>query len=184
MATKDKPSNVPALKGGRQLAARVPAISPEMIDKIAGGIAAGLTNRDAARQAGLDRVTLWRWMTRGREEPDTIYGDLAVRIEEALVDFKAVRLAHIANAATHKTIRTTTTTGADGKPMTVTEERDPPWQASAWLLERKFPNEFGRFERHEVGKPGEFTGVDPEELAERLARFVNKVRPPDGDAAP
>ena len=37
MATKDKPSNVPALKGGRQLAARVPAISPEMIDKVAGG---------------------------------------------------------------------------------------------------------------------------------------------------
>ena len=178
MATKDKPSNVPALKGGRQLAARVPAISPEMIDKVAGGIAAGLTNRDAARQAGLDRVTLWRWMTRGREEPDTIYGDLAVRIEEALVDFKAVRLAHIANAATHKTIRTTTTTGADGSPMVVTEERDPPWQASAWLLERKFPNEFGRFERHEVGKPGEFADVDPEELAERLARFVNKIRPP------
>ena len=74
--------------------------------------------------------------------------------------------------------------------MVVTEERDPPWQASAWLLERKFPNEFGRFERHEVGKPGEFADVDPGRAAGRAPCPVCKqdfaprmtTRLPDGFA--
>ena len=90
----------------------------------------------AGLYAGIRRETITKWVRRGDENPKGEYGEFARRVKEA--EGKAVVgcLARIRDAA----------------------ERE--WQAAAWLLERRYPEQFGRM-FHKV----EMTGKDGKPLA-------------------
>ncbi len=58
------------------------------------------------------------------------------------------------------------------------------WQAAAWWLERRYPDDWGRKERHELtGGDGGLIGVDlaavAAKLDRKLERLAQRVRPPD-----
>ncbi len=80
----------------------------------------GGTDRAAALRAGIDPRTLRRWKQQGGdgEEP---YAAFLAAYEKAEGDFALRHLLLIGKA------------GTDGT-----------WQASAWLLERRYPEEYGR----------------------------------------
>jgi hypothetical protein len=109
-------------------AAKKPA-TKKTIDRIAiitMAIADGATMANAAMQAGIDYVTLNRWLKDGlaaTATPEQVA--LVVAVNLAREKWKSARLANIQ------------------------AHEQKAWVASAWLLERRFPDEFGRPEKRD-----------------------------------
>lgn len=117
---------------------------------------------EAAAHAGVHRSTLWRWRKHaaelavardeGAHGPWTEDEQLHLRLHEVLEQAspvgKARALMEIREAGVGVPVTVTTTktvTDKEGKvttTVTVVERRVRAWQALAWLLERKFPEEF------------------------------------------
>jgi hypothetical protein len=95
--------------------------------KLCDAIRSGNFLETAATYAGVDESTLHRWLKRGRRKRKGSYHDLAVAFDKAVADSEVLGVARITKAA-----------------------NDGSWQASAWLLERRFPENWGRRERHEI----------------------------------
>ena len=75
----------------------------------------GFSPELAADYAGISRRTLFNWLKRGENEPDTIYGDFHQAYRAGIARSVAENLQNILRAA------------AAGD-----------WRASAWLLERRY----------------------------------------------
>lgn len=122
-------------------ASRRSKVDPQRFNQIANTIALGVPEKFAAMSAGISERTLRYWITRGKqcaerrdkgEELDQESTDFAAffdKVKRARGTFVAVNVAGIAKAA---------------------EEN---WQARAWLLERRYPEEFARRERLEHSGP-------------------------------
>jgi transposase len=108
-------------------AGRPTKLTPALQQKICDAVRAGNYLETAAAFAGIDKTTFHRWMRRGARGSRGVYRDFSQAVEKALADAETRDVALIAKAA------------ADGA-----------WQASAWRLERKFPDRWGRRERHEI----------------------------------
>lgn len=96
------------------------ALTPELIETIALNVASCAPLKDCAQAAGISRETLDEWLRRADDprEPDPIYRSLAESVA------RARSTAVVGMAATARS-------GRKG------------WQGSAWLLERRYPEEFG-----------------------------------------
>lgn len=92
-------------------------------------VRAGLSTTDVAKAVGIHPSTLFNWLSwgedgiRGRDD-DGEYVEFAHEYRRAEAMRKAFHLQNITRAA------------SDGQ-----------WQASAWYLERAYPQEFGRCQR-------------------------------------
>ncbi len=107
-------------------------LTPETQEKILAAVRAGNYLETAAAFAGVSKKTFYQWLQRGaRTRTWTIYRAFSEALAEALAVAEVADVASIAKAA-----------------------KDGQWQASAWRLERKFPDRWGRRERHEVSGPG------------------------------
>lgn len=100
-----------------------PKLTEELIDQMAELKADGLTNRDICRAGGINEATLYRWLNK-------LSGKLHRALSEALKktesDYKRTLLTTIREAATKK----------NGQ-----------WTAAAWLLERKYSDEYAQTTR-------------------------------------
>lgn len=135
-------------------------LTPELQAKICDAIRAGNYCETAAAFGGIDKTTLYDWMRRGARARHGIYADFSHAVEKALADAEARDVALIAKAA------------ADGH-----------WQAAAWRLERKFPDRWGRRERHQVDANIQGTvRVTPDYAIQELASLL-AARAPRGGAA-
>ena len=128
-------------------------LTRERIETLAGYVANGCTNRDAARLSGIAESTLYHWLGIAREHEHegrtrTLPVQLARALEEAEAGFRRAQLEVIRRAATEPTIEIRTRTLSDGTTETIRTERPPSWQPAAWLLERKYPGEYGRRLEH------------------------------------
>lgn len=102
----------------------------KLIKDIAKEMAGGASITDACLLCGVSRPVYYLWRKKAKEEPEdsqSIYRQFLDAMEVAEAGFKRTHLARIASASKGKT---------EGQ-----------WQASAWLLERKFPAEFSRREQ-------------------------------------
>ena len=138
--------------------ARPTKLTPEVEERIVRAIRAGNYPEVAARHAGVHPSTYYRWMERGALEGDASeddpYRHLRAEVERALADAEAAEVALIAQAA-----------------------RGGSWAAAAWLLERRYPDRWGRRARleqvHEIKQAEETSELDTEierlleEMAER-----------------
>ena len=109
------------------------ALTEELIKEICSFIENGNTQKDAAALCGVAESTFYNWTKVAKEgkasgRAATLYALLLESVKKAESAFKDYHLGQIRAAST----------------------RPAHWQASAWLLERKFPNEFGRIERQPV----------------------------------
>jgi transposase-like protein len=98
-------------------------LSKKHITAIAKAIAAGCPMETAALQAGICRRTLYQWRKTGKQASRGIFFELNTAIEKADATFIKRSLALIS---------------AHGREN---------WQAIAWLLERRHPELFGRYDR-------------------------------------
>ena len=127
-------------------------LTRERIETLAGYVVNGCTNRDAARLAGVGETTLYRWLERARADESEGRRTLHVRLARALVEaeagFRRSQLEVIRRAATESSVEVRERTLSDGTTETIRTERPPSWQPAAWLLERRFPGDFGRRLEH------------------------------------
>lgn len=88
-------------------------------------LANGVTVETAAEIAGIGQSTLYNWLKLGREGVAK-YKPFADAVEEAIAKSELVLLERIHEASKHT------------------------WQAAAWILERRFPERWGRRDRLNV----------------------------------
>jgi transposase len=90
-----------------------------VIDAIASALSEGLTFESACECGGVSKQTGYDWLKRGEagEEPFLTFSD-AVKKAQALGEYALVR--------------------------TIQDATVKHWQAAAWLLERRFPERWGR----------------------------------------
>ena len=127
------PADKPKGKPGRKT-----RLTPERQAKIVNAVKAGAYLETAAAAAGINKVTLHRWMRRGERFPGTIYSAFSDAVHEALASAEIRDVLTISKAA------------GDGD-----------WRAAAWRLERKYPKRWGTVSRTEItGKDGAALKID------------------------
>lgn len=95
-------------------------LDSEMHKRIVACIERGLTYARTSQACGIGYSTFKQWMARGRQEKRGMYKDLAAAVKKADAMGEAWHLDNIKKHAS-KT-----------------------WQASAWFLERKFPERWAK----------------------------------------
>lgn len=100
-----------------------PKLTEEMVEQMAALKADGLSNKDICRAVGIHEATLYRWVSKPSGRPHRALGE---SLNKAEANYKRTLLTTIREAVIKK----------NGQ-----------WTAAAWLLERKYPDEYGRAER-------------------------------------
>lgn len=136
---------------------RKPKLTDELQDLICGYIKEGNYPSVAAQAAGISESTYYSWMARGRKSKSGKYVQFLEAIKEAESFGQVYHLQKIRKAAD-----------------------DGTWQASAWILERKYPQLWGRNrETVKVDLKGEIQSnmkVSPKSKEELLDFFKEAVQ--------
>jgi transposase-like protein len=104
-------------------AVRPQKITEELIYKICEDIARGYSYDQAALNNGISASTFFRWVRKGKEpDAEQIYKDLVRLVDEA---------SEFSEAEALQLIRSEAIVGRN-------------WKASAWFLERRFPEKYGK----------------------------------------
>jgi hypothetical protein len=149
---------------GAGAVARGAPLTPELVDRIAGAVAAGSYLAVAVAAAGVARATFQAWWARGDparelEAGDEPYRQMRERVERSRAEGETRNIAMVANAAREN------------------------WQAAAWILERSAPERWARASQRELVVPelpapsldDPFAELD--ELAQRRARATRDAGP-------
>lgn len=125
------------MAGKKGSAGRKPKLTPELEKEFCAYVASGLTKKGAADAVCISETALYDWINRGQADKDkgkvTIYSKFLESLKKAEAKFKLTHIKNIKGAADE---------GA--------------WQASAWLLERCYRDEYGRaaMDINVGGQPG------------------------------
>ena len=98
-------------------------LTEELIQQMASLKGDGLSNKDICRAAGIHEATLYRWLNKPSSK---LHRALGESLKKAEADYKRTLLTTIREAALRK----------NGQ-----------WTAAAWLLERKYPDEYAQTAR-------------------------------------
>jgi hypothetical protein len=169
------------------MAGRKTILNKEIQTALVEAISLGLKIEDACSLAGIAQSAFFKWIDKG-EKPGakSVYVEFAEAIKKAHPSRKRILLGRIYQAARGGKIikdKKTTTRYESGKIVAtdvVESEHEvaPDWKADAWMLERGFPDEFGR--RYQVDvtdwrKQAEKSGVDPKEIDAAFNRLVDEA---------
>jgi len=126
----------------------------ELIDQIADLVREGNYIETASAVVGLDKVSLYRWLKRGAREEERLAKNpkLKGKTEEKIfIEFSnAVKKAMAESEAD------------DLENIKKASRED--WKASAWRLERRFPNRWGRKEKVDIDANMKNENVNREEV--------------------
>ena len=115
--------------------ARKTKLTPEVQELIVDGINAGLTFGLTCARAGVHPATFYRWLEKGEAAKSGVFSEFCDTVSRAKAD-SALRLV-----------------------SQITLQAPTDWRAAAFLLERRFPDDYGK--RTEVtGKDGGPVKVD------------------------
>lgn len=98
-------------------------LTPATQQRIVTAIAAGNTREMAAAYAGIHRATLFAWIAAGEKASRGRFRDFSDALKKAEAQAVVTSVAIIRRAASES------------------------WQAAAWWLERRYPDEWGRKDR-------------------------------------
>jgi len=162
--------------GARPGAGRPTKRTPELVARLLEVLAAGNTRKAAYDIAGISSGTFATWL-----EDDLDFKDAVKKAES---DAVAERVARIRAAGIGGAVVRRVTVARNGEVVTTTEEyARPEWQADAWLLERKYPDDFGRKDRitmehvrREAERIAKEQGLDVEEVMAEAEAVVRGAK--------
>lgn len=148
--------------------ARKSKISKELIDEFLTYKENGISDKDACDMCGIAHSTFYRWLDEAETEingndPKRPVADLALKkdlragLKKAKASFKAYHIQNITKAS-KKT-----------------------WQASAWILERMYPEEFGRIDRTNVQVSENKEEIEDDGFMAALTATANNIKDYVGD---
>lgn len=110
-------------------------LNPEVVRMLCDNITLGMPYRQSCAAAGIGYSTYRNWMIRGEDEIERVSANPKATVrknEQKYVDFvEAIKEAEA------KGMR-------NNLAMITKASKEGAWQASAWILERRYPAEFGR----------------------------------------
>lgn len=128
--------------------ARTPKFNSDLVNEILTYKENGLSDKDVCDMVGIHQGTFYKWLKEADtgingDYPDKPVSQLELKrelrdgLKKAQVAFKAYHIQNITKAAKKS------------------------WQASAWMLERMYPKEFGRIDRQIalMGEAGKENGT-------------------------
>ena len=107
-------------------------LTEELIQKAYKFIQAGNHQVHVAQLLGIDKSTWFRWLQKGERQQSGMYRAFFDAVKKAEAEAIARNVTLIQKAA-----------------------QDGSWQAAAWWLERKYPEEWGRKDRLNLGADNE-----------------------------
>ena len=146
-ATKKKAvakRKLPARPNGRPT-----KLTKPVADRIADGVALGMTYREAAMAGGIHEETLDVWRKRGAAESNTIYtrfiGQLARAADSTAIDY----LEKIRQSIMESPVKVREHIKQDASGNVIMKEihketLPPDIKGAMWWLERRYPEQFGR----------------------------------------
>ena len=149
----------PARKQGRHT-----LLNETRKEAIATMLKAGAYVDDACRAVGIHRATFYNWMQRGNVQRERLNAGLEIEPNEApYLDFL-------------DTVEEADAEGLIGHLMNIDNAaKNGTWQASAWILERKQPKKWGRYDRTEISGPDGGAiqiNVSTEELERKISHIL------------
>lgn len=149
-------------------------LTPETMDRLCQALQRGASHEHAAAYAGISPATFYRWkaLGEGADPTDSELADFAEFLEtvkkaEACGAFEL--LGAIRDAAGGEAEE-----GEGGAPRGRAQ-----WQAGAWILERRWPEMYGKREKVEHSGPGggpiPIANMTREERQKRIAELAPKV---------
>ena len=130
-------------------------LSAEMIDKLADAVGRGLADKHAAALHDISPSTLKVWRSKAKSAPpQSLLARLDRRLARADAEFILVHTERMQSARNSKD--------------------SPVWTVSAWLLERKFQDDYALIQRTEIGQPGDFAKLSKAEVQARILQLVGK----------
>lgn len=156
--------------------------TPGRKKKILELIAKGRSPSAAADMAGISHATLVNWREKAREggAKNRAFVEFEEKIQRALVDFETFHLNRISGEMVIKRSHVVEERGEIVKRERVTETKPQPWQASAWMLQRVFPDRY--VDRKQIEHSGEIAGGGFDRIEMTVVRAPE--RPPDPTAIP
>jgi transposase len=134
----------------RQRRGRPSKLTQELQEKICGALRTGASIETAAAHAGVHRDTVYDWLRRGEEEAKGPHAAFVESARKAQSDCEMACLAMIKKDALNGSL-----------------------PAATWLLERRFPGQWGRRDRHEVDATVKSTmEVTADDAVQELARLL------------
>lgn len=141
-------------------------INPTVQAELLKMIQAGNYMETAASYVGISTSTLRDWIRRGEREAQRFIDDPKSRPIKSETPFMEFSQA-VKKAQASAEIRDVILIGDAARES---------WQAAAWRLERKYPEKWGKKERHEVSGPSGGP-VQIEEIREKLFRKFSEIKP-------
>ena len=134
---------------------RKTALTPEVQRIILSALSVGAQLKVAGRAAGVSDKTILDWIARGEGRSERASDPVFVEFVEELKKAKAKQEVHcldVINKASlgQFVVTTVKTIRKDGTIAETTKYAPPHWPAAAWLLERKYPDRYGRRDRMEM----------------------------------
>ena len=103
---------------------RKPKLTYKMVEQAVEMKSHGMSNADICSALGIAEGTFYRWL---REDDTKLKRALSQGLKKAEAEYKETLLQSIM--------------------ATATREKNPQWTAAAWLLERKYPDEYAQTTR-------------------------------------
>jgi hypothetical protein len=141
-------------------------------------VSKGVPYCQAALLAGVDTNTVREWRARGEGRDTTrpqtpLYATFATALQKAEAANEARQIQVILDAAAGgMVIEESTTVFPDGRARSTIKRTLPQWQASAWYLERRYPERYALRNRLDItlkiealaAQMADKLGVDAQEL--------------------
>jgi len=123
--------------------------SEEIVRKLIASIQAGNYIETACRYAGISHTTFYRWLEKGEKSRSGKFRDFVRQIEEALA--------------------------ISEQKMVLEINKAEDWRAKAWLLERRFPERWGRRDFVQMEHKGEVNLKNEIIYDEEVIELVDKL---------
>lgn len=133
-------------------------LNPEVQKRICDALKTGAAHKHAAEYGGIDEATYYNWVDRGKKEGKGMFFEFFQAVKKTEAEAVTQLLATITLAArTH-------------------------WQAACWILERRHPEEYGRWLAKEPAP--KFDEEQAPEIERMRVIIGGKGKAKDGDGSP